>query len=591
MLLDHWVAALLVPLAYWVLINGIDDLFIDFAALAGYLTRSPAPDERELDEVPERPMAIFVAAWQEHRVIRQMIENNVAKLKYRDVTFFIGAYPNDKPTLAAAKEAVRRHPNVHLAVCPHNGPTSKADCLNWIYQGMLLHEGKSGVRFEMVLTHDAEDLVDPDGLRWINYYAQWNDMVQIPVLALYTPVGEITHGVYCDEFAEFQYRDMVARQRLGGFIPSNGVGTGFSRRALEGLAARHANRIFEPGCLTEDYENGFRIAAMGMSQHFIPIRFRHGRPVATREFFPKEFVRAAKQRSRWITGIQLQSWQLHNAKEILRYWYWFWRDRKGLVGNIVSPFTDLTSIYGVVSRLSAWWLHHEWRFAQETASISWVWNVGMTLQGAHTLFRMIFAGRIYGVLHAMTVPLRVPYANILNGYATVLAIFGFARAKLRGTHVRWVKTEHAYPNRAALLMDRERLGDVLVRNQWLTQNQLGAALATKPPDRRLGEHLMALGLLTEEELYQALSLQNNMPLGKSAMDPITIAITRTLPAAISKHWRILPFRLAGGELHIAGPNLPNEEMETAIRRFSSFELRFHLVTPTDYEELARQYLE
>jgi adsorption protein B len=384
---------------------------------------------------------------------------------------------------------------------------------------------------------------------------------------------------------------MVARQKLGGFIHSNGVGTGFSRRALEGLAARHANRIFEPGCLTEDYENGFRIAAMEMRQHFMPVRFRGGRPVATREFFPKEFLRAARQRSRWITGIQLQSWQLHSAKETLRYWYWFWRDRKGLIGNLVSPLTDVTFTYGVITRLSAWWFHHEWGLAQETASMRSVWKLGMALQGAHTLFRMLFAGRIYGVLHAITVPLRVPYANILNGCATALAIFGFARAKLRGTEVRWVKTEHAYPNRAALLVDRARLGDVLVGNQWLTKEQLGAALATKPPGRRLGEHLMALGLLTEEELYQALSLQNNLPFGKSAMDPITLAITRSLPAAISKKWRVLPFRIAGGELHVAGPDLPSEEMESAIRRFSSFELRFHLVTPTDYDELARQYLE
>jgi len=591
MLLDHWVAALLAPLAYWVLINGIDDLFIDFAAIAGYLTLPRTPKESELDSVPERAMAIFVAAWQEHRVIRQMIENNVAKLRYRNVTFFIGAYPNDKPTLAAAKEAVRRHANVHLAVCPHDGPTSKADCLNWIYQGMLLHEEKTGVRFEMVLTHDAEDIVDPDGLRWINYYAQWNDMVQIPVLALYTPVWNITHGVYCDEFAEFQYRDMVARQRLGGFIPSNGVGTGFSRRALEGLAGRHANRIFEPACLTEDYENGFRIAAMGMPQHFVPIYFRHARPIATREFFPKAFCQAAKQRSRWITGIQLQSWQFHDAKETLRYWYWFWRDRKGLIGNLVSPLTDIVFAYGIATRLIAWWFHHEWGLAHELGPMSRLWDVGMNLQEVHTFFRMLFAGRIYGILHALTVPVRVIYANFLNGYATVLAIFGFGRAKLRGTQVRWAKTEHAYPNRAALLVDRARLGDVLVENRWLTQEQLGAALATKPPGRRFGEHLMALGLLTEEELYQALSLQNNLPLGKSAMDPIIVAITRSLPAAVSKKWRVLPFRIAGGELHLAGPNLPNDEMESAIRRFSSFDLRFHLVTPTDYEELSRQYLE
>jgi hypothetical protein len=36
--------------------------------------------------------------------------------------------------------------------------------------------------------------------------------------------------------------------------------------------------------------------------------------------------------------------------------------------------------------------------------------------------------------------------------------------------------------------------------------------------------------------------------------------------------------------------LPGEQMQRAIRRFSSLELRFHLVTPREFEELAVQYL-
>jgi hypothetical protein len=31
MILDHWVARLLAPLAFWVLCNGLDDLVIDIA--------------------------------------------------------------------------------------------------------------------------------------------------------------------------------------------------------------------------------------------------------------------------------------------------------------------------------------------------------------------------------------------------------------------------------------------------------------------------------------------------------------------------------------------------------------------------------
>ena len=52
---------------------------------------------------------------------------------------------------------------------------------------------------------------------------------------------------------------MPARQIMGAFVPSNGVGTGFRRDALDGLAALDQNRVFDPVCLTEDYENGLRL--------------------------------------------------------------------------------------------------------------------------------------------------------------------------------------------------------------------------------------------------------------------------------------------------------------------------------------------
>ena len=591
MTLDHWVAHILGPFAFWVLINGLDDLVIDIAAVAGYLTQPRAPTEAELDAVPPRLMAIFVASWKEHRVIRKMVENNVTKLRYPNVAFFLGVYPNDAPTVAAARDSEASFPNVHLSVCPHDGPTSKADCLNWIYQRMLLFEEQNNVRFEMVLTHDAEDLIDPDALRWINYYAQWNDMVQIPVLALPTEFSKISHGVYCDEFAEYQFRDVIGRQFLGGFIPSNGVGTGFSRRALEALAAESNNRIFEPGCLTEDYENGFRVARLGMKQKFIPINFRQGRPIATREFFPLGFRKAVAQRSRWITGINLQSWGFHDARETFRHIYWFWRDRKGLVGNLVTPLSNLLFVYGLFTLLLAKALHHPWGLAYEASSLTRACEAGVSLQVLHIAARMWFSSRIYGWRHAATVPIRVVAGNWINCFATCVAIWTFTQAKIHRSPLVWVKTEHAYPNRAALMTDRKRLGEILVFNQWITPEQLEYALVSKPAGRRLGQHLMEIGLITEQNLYLALSFQNNLPFGKPDPGLVSTSITRALPAALSRKWKVLPFRIAAGELYVAGSYLPGEEMQSDIRRFSTLELRFHLVTPTEYDELARQYLE
>jgi len=593
----HWVAGLLAPLAYWVLVNGIDDVLIDIAALFSSVQRRfsadprhRVPTEEELASTPPRLMAIFVATWKEHKVIQRMIDNNVTKLNYPRVEFFVGAYPNDTLTVAAIRQTMNRHANVHLALTPHDGPTSKADNLNWIYQRMLLHEQEHGVRFEMILTHDAEDLMDPDALRWINYYAQWNDMVQIPVLAIKTPFGRLAHGVYCDEFAEFQFKDMPARQLLGGFIPSNGVGTGFSRVALEMLAEAYSNRIFEPACLTEDYENGFRIKRLGLPQKFVPIQVRHGRPIATREYFPLRFRSAVRQRSRWITGITLQSWEFHSARETLRHFYWFWRDRKGLAGNLITPLANILFVWG----LSTWsWsqaTHHAWLLAREMSRFYPIYMIGLSIQALQTGVRAVCSARIYGWRFACGVPIRVVVANAINCAATSRAICIYANAKINHRPLGWVKTEHAYPSRAALMTERRRLRDVLAGSGWIAPAQLETALASRPAGRRLGEHLVSLGMISEQDLYTALSLQNNLPLGKPEPEAVSLPVTRSIPATIARRLRVLPFRIAGGELYVAGSELPGEQMHRDIRHFSSLEIRFHLVTPTEFEELAEAYL-
>lgn len=587
--MDHWVASLLAPLAIWILLNGVDDVVVDIAAVFSWL-RCRTPTEEELDAAPPRLMAVFVALWKEHKVIQKMIDNNVTKLNYPRFEFFIGAYPNDTLTIAAVKEAMARYPNVHLSLSPHDGPTSKADNLNWIYQRMLLYEQEHGVRFDIVLTHDAEDLMDPDALRWINYYAQWNDFVQIPVLALPTPLRALSHGVYCDEFAEFQFKDMPARQLLGGFIPSNGVGTGFSRRALEAIAEKYSNRVFEPGCLTEDYENGFRVRDLGFQQKFIPIHFRHGRPIATREYFPLHFGMAIRQRTRWIMGITLQSWEYHSVRETLRHLYWFWRDRKGVIANLLTPLANILFVAGLSTWVAARLHHREWLLAREMGRFAALYRIGLSIQALQTGIRMGCSGAIYGWKFAAGVPVRVLVANTINCIATLRAIAIYVSCKVHRRPLRWVKTEHAYPNRASLMTERKRLRDILVGSLLVTPEQMETALASRPAGRRLGEHLLLLGLITEEDLYTALSVQNNVPMGKPEADAVQVPVTRSLPADVARRWRVLPFRIAGGELYVAGTEVPDERMHRDIRNFSSLEIRFQLVTPTEFSELEEAYL-
>jgi adsorption protein B len=202
--LDHSVVVCLIPLAIWILVSGLDDLFIDLVYLLPRRKRLDWPSDRSLDRAPERRIAIFVPLWNEHRVIGQMLEHNLSVIRYANFDVFVGVYPNDPATVRAVRDVAARHPHVHLAMCPHDGPTSKGDCLNWIYRWMEGHEKRGALHFDVIVTHDAEDLIHPDALRLINWFSPAYDMVQVPVLPLPTGIAEVTHGLYCDEFAEYQ---------------------------------------------------------------------------------------------------------------------------------------------------------------------------------------------------------------------------------------------------------------------------------------------------------------------------------------------------------------------------------------------------
>jgi adsorption protein B len=621
--LDSVVAASLLPLAAWILISGIDDLFISAIWIAGLVRRGDRRpwEQRSPLPLPERRVAIFVPLWREDKVIAGMLGHNLAAIRYRHYDFFVGAYPNDEPTKAAVLGVAARSPNVHLCVCPHPGPTSKADCLNWIFQHMLLEEGKSGARFDIVVIHDAEDLIHPDALRWANQLIGDYDMVQTPVLPLRTPWREFTHGVYCDEFAEMHTKDLAVRWRLNGFIPSSGVGTAYSRRALDQLAESDTNRIFEPECLTEDYENGMRIHLAGLRQLFVPVltdgdlpqdsdnrssaggrllrylrRFAPVRasapPLATREFFPRRFRLALKQRTRWVTGIAFQAWERHGWGREPWQWYWLWRDRKGVIGNPLSLYANLLFFYGLISYGLAHWQGVPWGLGSAVSgpladTALWITSI---LALSQLAVRTACTARVYGAAFALWTPTRLLVGNLLNSLATANAFLQFANARLRNLPLVWVKTDHSYPSPASLTAHNRPLGEILVLGGYLDEAKLAWALESKPIDMPLGEYLVRVGLLTEHCVTGALSLQSGMP--AEIVDPLQVPsrVARALPQRLQRERRLIAVKVESGQLHLASPTVPDDTVQEEIRKHTRLSPRFVLVTPNNYRQLCERLL-
>jgi adsorption protein B len=379
-------------------------------------------------------------------------------------------------------------------------------------------------------------------------------------------------------------KDIRVRQVLGGFLPSNGVGTGFAREALERLAQTRGGRIFDPECLTEDYENGYCLHAMGGRQIFVPVLLRPQGPIATREYFPREFRSAVRQRSRWVAGIALQGWQRHGWRAPWRQLYWLWRDRKGLAGNLLSPVSNVLFLY-LIGKWAAGFRH-----LPLPAWLLPVCGATLLLSCVQTATRMTFCTRLYGWRMAALSPLRIFWGNAINFVATMGALRQFIGARLRSRSLAWRKTDHVYPVHRGAQHGRQRLGEVLIGMHWMSKEEIEQALHELPPGMRLGEYLVDRRRLSEDDLYEALSSHAGIPLGRPPRHDLSRAAARVLPADAARRWRVLPYRISLGQLHVLVSDVPSEELSRRLAGICGLEIRFRLVLPRDFEALAAEFL-
>jgi len=101
-------------------------------------------------------------------------------------------------------------------------------------------------------------------------------------------------------------------------------------------------------------------------------------------------------------------------------------------------------------------------------------------------------------------------------------------------------------------MSSNRLGELLVRNGLITDDQLVKALGEQQSTGgRLGSSLVKLGFISEDELSAFLSKQYGVPsvnLNEFEVDPVVIA---TVPADVAQKYQIVPINRAGSTLIVA----------------------------------------
>ena len=198
-----------------------------------------------------------------------MLRATLRRIQHPDYRIFVGHYRNDPATAAAIASVTDGR--IETVVVEADGPTSKADCLNHLYDALLAHEIATGQPAKAVVLHDAEDVVHPLELALFDQLIERAGVIQLPVLPLIDPSSQWISGHYCDEFAEAHAKEMVVREAVGASIPLAGVGCAIAREALARIAAMHDGRPFVGGSMTEDYELGLRVGALGLKTMFVRI--------------------------------------------------------------------------------------------------------------------------------------------------------------------------------------------------------------------------------------------------------------------------------------------------------------------------------
>ena len=604
---------------------GADDLLWDVFALFRGIGKKRVKLS-VINEKPPKMLAVVIAAWHEDAVLGEVVDNLVASAQYPRSLYrvFLGVYPNDDATVAVARALEKRHGGTVVTVVGDEpGPTSKAANINATLRAIRAYERERDVRFASVTVHDAEDVVHPNEFKMTNYLIDEYDALQFPVFPLQRMprlrlfFKTLTSSTYADEFAEHHFRTMVMRDELG-FVPSAGTGFAIGRRVLD---AYRDEDLLPRDSLTEDYKLSLTLRMRGFRVHYVlekvPRVDGRGRTVwdyiATRSLFPSTFKAAVRQKARWVYGITMQSASLGDVfgKSALTFAErtFLYKDLKAKFANFVllpgyavlgyflvqtlAPSLGLPVMYPLFSL--SWWM---------CAFLLFMMVERQVLRGRALVNVYGWKTMAFSILLPPLFPLRLLWGNLVNMCATFRAWRQkIAFLLLRGREEKaaaapvaehrsgareeegrktgsegegapsddgsarsgpaWNKTDHEFLPAAVLERYRRLLGDALLEQGFVEPGHLEDAVgAAREHGLRLGQELLAQGLVEERQLTQAYALQQQSMFVRATPALVQPALMERIPLEAARRFATLPLVDVGkGWIVVVDDDLPDAARE------------------------------
>lgn len=140
-------------------------------------------------------------------------------------------------------------------------------------------------------------------------------------------------------------------------------------------------------------------------------------------------------------------------------------------------------------------------------------------------------------------------------------------------------------------MPARKIGQILVDLGYLTEDQLWDVLETQKqsPGEVLGQVAVRMGLVTPAQVTEALAEQWGMPTINLNETSISPKVLELVPQTMSELYKIMPVSLKGDTLTIAMADPQNVAALDDLRNFLGFDIRGAVSSPDDVEQAIKRY--
>jgi len=135
----------------------------------------------------------------------------------------------------------------------------------------------------------------------------------------------------------------------------------------------------------------------------------------------------------------------------------------------------------------------------------------------------------------------------------------------------------------------EKLGEILVHYKIITTEQLEEGLKIQEnTEKRIGEILIDLGRVTQDEINWVLGKQLNLPYVQINVDNIDIQLSKNISENALKKFKAIPIMELNDELIVAMADPTDEEAIKVIKEITKRKLKYVLASFKNIDETINQ---